>query len=464
MDYKNKEGIKDMIRKQNSVDAPGCKRFSASISFAGRMTAFLAILMLASLPRGAQAQADCSTPAGQLALMVAKVVVGDPVDVDTTHSSSLTITFASELFKIPQNATSNSSCDALVSLAIYSSTTSSKLSGLPNLAATNDSFIIPLGVVKTACSKTRSGNTLNCGATLARTSGVVQGATVFYRVGKRITKEGDIDPYVWSSTFSFVVTAPPNQPPTANAGADKTITLPTNTTTITGSGTDPESGPITFSWAKKTGPTAGGGAIASPTAATTNITGLLQGSYTFELTVRDNAAATAKDTMKITVNAAPTPTPAPKPDLMVFMPVFFTSAGDSFVASETGDFGLCSTTGSPTPKITTIPNLIVRVSNAGLAATTGACTLQFNHGSNTNLANQTFTVPILQPGASQDFTITRTERRVCATLNHAICVRCGDGIQGVPRWNDCGISATVDSTSVIAEEIENNNTVSINCP
>src|SRR5690606_12046460 len=35
-----------------------------------------------------------------------------------------------------------------------------------------------------------------------------------------------------------VLPEPPNQPPVANAGADKSVTLPTNSITLTGSGTD----------------------------------------------------------------------------------------------------------------------------------------------------------------------------------------------------------------------------------
>jgi hypothetical protein len=279
---------------------------------------------------------------------------------------------------------------------------------------------------------------------------------VFYRVGKRINKDDGIDPCVWSTTYSFVVTAPPNQPPNANAGADRVITLPANSTTITGTGSDQE-GPVTFSWAKRSGPTAG--TIATPNAATTSVTGLAQGAYSFELTVRDNAGATAKDRVNVTVNAAP---PANRPDLtVVSISPLFTSSGDSFVSGETGNFDLCSFEGTATQKITSMPNLIVRVRNVGLAATTRTCTLQVDPGSNSNIANQTFTVPVLQPGASEQFTIARIERRVCATRspsNPADCVRCGAGI--VPRWNDNGISATVDSTVAITETDETNNTFS----
>ena len=96
--------------------------------------------------------------------------------------------------------------------------------------------------------------------------------------------------------------APVNIPPIANAGADKTITLPTNSVSITGTGTDAGGSIASYLWTKISGPT--GGTIATATTATTSITGLLQGVYQFELKVTDNAAAVGRDTVQVTVNAA----------------------------------------------------------------------------------------------------------------------------------------------------------------
>jgi pimeloyl-ACP methyl ester carboxylesterase len=93
-----------------------------------------------------------------------------------------------------------------------------------------------------------------------------------------------------------------NQPPTASAGTDKTITLPTSATTLTGGATDADGTISTYAWTKFNGPAAG--AIATPTAATTNLTGLVQGAYVFRLTVTDNNGATSSDDVTVTVNAA----------------------------------------------------------------------------------------------------------------------------------------------------------------
>lgn len=101
-------------------------------------------------------------------------------------------------------------------------------------------------------------------------------------------------------------TPPVNKPPTANAGIDKSITLPVNNTSLSGIGVDPDGTIATYSWTKVTG---GAATIGSPTNSTTGITGLAQGEYLFRLTVKDNGGLTASDDVKVTVNPT-TPTPS----------------------------------------------------------------------------------------------------------------------------------------------------------
>jgi hypothetical protein len=104
---------------------------------------------------------------------------------------------------------------------------------------------------------------------------------------------------------------PPNQAPTANAGANQTITLPTNSITATGSGTDPDGTITAYQWTKIAGPVTFN--IVSPTQAQTVINNLVQGVYQFELRVTDNSGASARDTMTVTVNAAAPPPPNQAP-------------------------------------------------------------------------------------------------------------------------------------------------------
>ncbi|MBC6607573.1 PQQ-dependent sugar dehydrogenase [Hymenobacter sp. BT188] len=97
-----------------------------------------------------------------------------------------------------------------------------------------------------------------------------------------------------------------NQPPTANAGDDKTITLPTNSVTLNGQGSDTDGTISSYSWTKTNGPSATLSGATTPNLA---VSGMAAGSYTFRLTVTDNGGATAFDDVNVTVNSAPAPPP-----------------------------------------------------------------------------------------------------------------------------------------------------------
>ncbi|WP_247237864.1 PKD domain-containing protein, partial [Telluribacter sp. SYSU D00476] len=98
--------------------------------------------------------------------------------------------------------------------------------------------------------------------------------------------------------------APANQAPTANAGADQTITLPTNTVTLAGSGNDPDGSIAAHQWTQQSGPNTATLVNANTASLTAN--DLVAGTYTFRLTVTDNQGATAHDEVSVQVNAAPT--------------------------------------------------------------------------------------------------------------------------------------------------------------
>jgi len=94
-----------------------------------------------------------------------------------------------------------------------------------------------------------------------------------------------------------------NHPPTANAGSNQVITLPANSVTLSGSGTDADGKIASYQWRKVSGPSEYN--ISSSTKAKTSVDNLVEGSYEFELTVTDNSGATAKATVQVTVNPAP---------------------------------------------------------------------------------------------------------------------------------------------------------------
>ncbi|HEV8273637.1 MAG TPA: PKD domain-containing protein [Chitinophagaceae bacterium] len=107
-------------------------------------------------------------------------------------------------------------------------------------------------------------------------------------------------------TMQVIVTrnAPTNRAPVANAGNDTTITLPANTILLNGSlSTDPDNNISSYMWTKISGPSPFN--IANANAVQTQVTNLVQGRYQFELKVTDGGGLFSKDTIQVTVNAAP---------------------------------------------------------------------------------------------------------------------------------------------------------------
>ncbi len=161
--------------------------------------------------------------------------------------------------------------------------------------------------------------------------------------------------------------APINQSPTADAGPDISITLPTNSVTLNGSGNDPDGTIVSYQWTKTSGPSQY--SIVSPTHAQTTINNLVEGVYTFELSVIDNQGATGKNSVIVTVNAAPNQPPIADagPDITITLPlnsVTLNGSGDdpdgtivSYQWTKTSGPSQYSIV-SPTHAQTTINNLV----------------------------------------------------------------------------------------------------------
>jgi hypothetical protein len=113
---------------------------------------------------------------------------------------------------------------------------------------------------------------------------------------------------VAAATVQVTVNAappPPNQNPVANAGSAISITLPVNSTTLNGTASDPDGMISIYYWTKISGPTQFN--IVNPAAVTTVLNNLVEGVYSFKLTVTDNNGATASSTVQVTVYPAPPP-------------------------------------------------------------------------------------------------------------------------------------------------------------
>ncbi len=92
-----------------------------------------------------------------------------------------------------------------------------------------------------------------------------------------------------------------NKAPVANAGADQVVTMPILTATLQGSGTDSDGTIASYQWIQKKGATT---VLTGTNTSKLSVTGLLEGTYEYTLTVTDNAGAKAIDSVFITVKAA----------------------------------------------------------------------------------------------------------------------------------------------------------------
>ncbi|MGV3558721.1 PKD domain-containing protein [Larkinella arboricola] len=109
-------------------------------------------------------------------------------------------------------------------------------------------------------------------------------------------------------TLNFTLVNQANQPPVARAGADQTVTLPTNSVVLNGStSSDPEGGALSYLWTQRSGPNTAN--LSSPTSVSLTASNLAAGTYVFRLTVYDGVGAMAYD--DVTVRVAPAPSAGP---------------------------------------------------------------------------------------------------------------------------------------------------------
>ena len=148
-----------------------------------------------------------------------------------------------------------------------------------------------------------STSTLSATNTANITVSNLQAGVYTYRLTVR-----DNDGATATDDVTVTVNAAPNQAPVANAGANRAITLPTNSIALSGSGTDADGTIATYQWRQLTGPSTS--TLSATNTANITVSNLQAGVYTYRLTVTDNDGATDTDDMTVTVNAAP-PNQAP---------------------------------------------------------------------------------------------------------------------------------------------------------
>ena len=89
-----------------------------------------------------------------------------------------------------------------------------------------------------------------------------------------------------------------NAAPVANAGSDKSLTLPSNATTLTGAASDADGTIASYAWTKKAG---GSVTMSGATTKALSLSNLVEGSYTFTLSVKDDKGAADTDDVLVTV-------------------------------------------------------------------------------------------------------------------------------------------------------------------
>lgn len=155
----------------------------------------------------------------------------------------------------------------------------------------------PDGSIASILWEKKSGGaaTITNGGTLTATiSGLALGVYTF-----RITVKDNVGATAFSEVIVNVLQG--NQSPTANAGTDQALTLPTNSIALAGSGNDTDGSITGYTWIKVSGPAA---VLTNTNTSTLTVNGMVQGTYVFSLTVTDNSSATANDLVIVTVSVA----------------------------------------------------------------------------------------------------------------------------------------------------------------
>lgn len=135
------------------------------------------------------------------------------------------------------------------------------------------------------------------GSAITKVSGLIVGTYIFQLSVVDNSGATAVD------AVSVTVLAAFNKVPVANAGNSVIITVPTDVVTLSGSGSDTDGNVVAYLWSQVSGPFAS--TIDNPGSASTQIRGLKEGKYVFQLMVTDNKGATGVDTASVTVNPNP---------------------------------------------------------------------------------------------------------------------------------------------------------------
>jgi hypothetical protein len=215
------------------------------------------------------------------------------------------------------------------------------LSTAPGAAITNYSWTTISGPAGSTITNPNSASTV--------VSNLLQGSYTFRLTVTNNSGASASDDVIVTVNAAPIIT-PPSTPPVSNAGDDVVLTIPNTTAYLNGNRSTAPGGTITtYNWSKVSGPTQY--KIVSPDAPSTYINSLVQGSYVFRLTIKDNNGATAVDDLMITVNGELVVTP-PVPPVSTTQPV--AKAGNDVTLTVPNTTAFINGTGSTAATGTTI--------------------------------------------------------------------------------------------------------------
>lgn len=129
-----------------------------------------------------------------------------------------------------------------------------------------------------------------------------------HNIWDKVYKETNAINWMISFTNGTASSTTTNNHPVVSAGADKFLTLPTNEVYIQGSASDSDGFIASYTWTKTYGPSA---SMGGNTTSKLRAYNLVEGSYIFRLTVKDNDGASKYDDVKVTVSKSTTTNIAP---------------------------------------------------------------------------------------------------------------------------------------------------------
>jgi len=287
-------------------------------------------------------------------------------------------------------------------------------------------------------------------------SGLAQGT---YKFALTVTDDRSL-----SDADTMVLTVYSAPPPVANAGSDITITLPTSSATLSGSKSTDAGGTITgYQWVLMTGPSTP--TIATPSAVSTSVSGLVQGTYTFRLTVTDNNAVSAMAYVKVNVVAAPPPPTANAgSSITITLPVNsanLTGSGSASAGSSITAYAWSQVSGPNTAAIASVSAPSTTANNLVAGTYVFSLKVTDNNGLSgsatvTVIVKPAAVTPPPPPTANAGSQITITLPVNSATLNGSGSASGGGSITGYAWTQVSGPNtATIGSASAASTTVGN---------